>query len=461
MGSRRKRRKLATVHMDQLNFKGVSGLTIDEGKPEQRWMAKGACIGDIVSVQTSRKGKASLIEVLEPSPNRIEPECPHFLTCGGCQLQHTPLALQREHKEKMIRRLFADFKGTVHPIVGAEGYHYRNKMELSFGTRRFYTDPQEASSATDGSYLGLHPWKWYSKIVPLSECSLAHPSIDRAIRLLGTLDLFPAWNTYDHTGVWRHIVLRHGGGLLINLVTSSEATQAQVQSVCDQLLTLSDIRGILWTINDGVAEVATGELKSILYGVDTLEMTLCGKTLEIPYDGFAQVNDEGAELLMQCIAEATESSTTLFDLYCGSGAIGIALSDNFESVTGIEIQPEAIERAKKNAKQNNVSGTWIGGKVEDCLPKAIGHENSTILLDPPREGLHPKAATFFAEQKAQSLVYVACNSKSLARDRAILEAGCWKMTDLWMVDMFPQTPHVECVGKFICVPTDQPSQVAE
>ena len=135
MGSRRKRRMMATVHMDQLNFKGVSGLTIDEedDKPKQRWMAKGACIGDVVSVQTGRKGKASLIEVLEPSSHRIDPNCQHFLTCGGCQLQHTPLELQREHKEHMIRRLFADFTGTVHPIVGAEGYHYRNKMELSFG----------------------------------------------------------------------------------------------------------------------------------------------------------------------------------------------------------------------------------------------------------------------------------------------------------------------------------------
>lgn len=452
MGSRRRRRKLATVLMDRLDFKGVSGLTIEEDKPATRWMAKGACFGDTVSVQTGRKGKASLLEILEPSPDRITAKCPHFLTCGGCQLQHTPLSLQRDHKEGMIRRLFSDFDGEVHSIVGSDGYHYRNKMELSFGTRRFFTDPTEASSASDGSYLGLHPWKWHSKIVPLTECPLSHPSIDRAIQLLSTMDLKPAWNTYTHTGVWRHIVLRHGGGLLVNLVTSSEATRESVDAVCRQLRTLPDLRGVLWTINDGLAEVATGELKAILFGVDTLETTLCGKKLEIPYNGFSQVNDDGAELLMQCIAEATESSTTLYDLYCGSGAIGIALSDNFESVIGIEIQPDAIERAHSNAERNNVSGSWIAGKVEDCLSNAAPDNNSTILLDPPREGLHPKAAKFFAEQTAQGLVYVACNPKSLARDRTILEAGNWKMTDLWMVDMFPQTPHVECVGKFIYDP---------
>ena len=153
---------------------------------------------------------------------------------------------------------------------------------------------------------------------------MAHPSIDRAIQLLSKLNISPSWNTYDHTGAWRHIVLRYGGGLLVNLVTSSEATETQVQEVCDQLCTLPDIRGVLWTINDGVAEVATGELKAILYGVSTLESTLCGKTLEIPYDGFAQVNDEGAELLMQCIAEATESSSRRCSI-CIAGLVLLGL----------------------------------------------------------------------------------------------------------------------------------------
>jgi len=448
MGSRRRQRKLATIQMDRLEFKGISGVT----KTNHRWMAKGACVGDLAEVQTGRKGKASLVNIIEPSKQRIAEKCPHFLTCGGCQLQHTPLELQRQLKTDMIKRLFPDFEGVFHPIRGAQGYHYRNKMELSFGTRRFYADPEQASSASDGSYLGLHPWKWYSKIVPLTECPLSHPSIDRAIQLLGTLDLAPAWNTHAHTGVWRHIVLRHGGGLLVNLVTSSEATTEQVETVSTALQGLPDLRGVLWTINDGVAEVATGELKALLFGVDTLETTLRGKTLVVPHDGFSQVNDDGAELLLDCITEATTDSTRLLDLYCGSGALGIALSDQFDEVIGIEYQSEAIERAKENAKQNNVTGTWLAGKVEDCLQQVSSGSGSTILLDPPREGLHPKAAQFFAKQQADGLVYVACNPKSLQRDRQILEAGNWKMTEVWMVDMFPQTPHVECVGKFVYSP---------
>ncbi len=451
MGSRRRKRKLATVQMDRMEFKGISGLT----ETGSRWMAKGACIGDVAEVQTGRKGKASLLNVLEPSPHRIDPACPHFLTCGGCQFQHMPLELQRTHKELMIRRLFDGFDGTIHPIVGDNGYHYRNKMELSFGTRRFYANPEEASAASDGSYLGLHPWKWYSKIVPLTECHIAHPSIDKAIQLLSTMNLSPAWNTHSHTGVWRHIVLRQGGGLLVSLVTSSEATLEMVQVISTQLESLPNLRGVLWIINDGVAEVATGKLQAVLYGVETLETTLNGKTLHIPYDGFAQVNDAGANMLMQAILEATTDSERLLDLYCGSGAIGIALSDHFKEVIGIEYQADAIERAIQNAERNGVQGTWIAGKVEDCLEQVHSGPGSTILLDPPREGLHPKAAKFFAEQHADGLVYVACNPKSLQRDREILEAGNWKMTDLWMVDMFPQTPHVECVGKFTYQPNGQ------
>ena len=147
MGSQ-KTTQSAAVHMDQLNFKGVSGLTIDEGddKPKQRWMAK-ECIGDVVSVQTGRKGKASLIKLLEPSPNRIDPKCPHF-DCGGCQFATYSLRAatrtQRKYDSKTLQTL-----QTVHPIVGAEGYHYRNKWNSPGARLSMRT--QEASSATDGS----------------------------------------------------------------------------------------------------------------------------------------------------------------------------------------------------------------------------------------------------------------------------------------------------------------------
>ena len=456
--ARRKTRKSQLITIDQITPKGVSGLD----KSGNRWTAKGAALQDTVTVQTGRKGRGTLLDIVNPSPKRIDALCPHFLTCGGCQLQHTPLQDQRQAKEDMIRRLFQGYTGNIHPILGGQnGYHYRNKMELSFGCKKFYKDPNDIPVKTEElseSYLGMHPWQWYSKIVPLSQCSLAHPHIDAAIQILSKLDLAPAWNTHTHVGAFRHVVLREGNGLSVTFITSSEATRDMVMNACQALQILPFLRGVIWKINDGVAEVATGELKEILFGKDTLEFNLLGKMIEIPHDGFSQVNDEGANILYQCILDnchdpSKSKSGTLLDLYCGSGSIGIALSDHFDKIIGIEIQPQAIEQAKANAQRNHVQGEWLAGKVEELLPNLPNIKDATILLDPPREGLHPKVGQFFSKQEGKSLIYVACNPKSLARDREILENGNWKMTDLWMVDMFAQTPHIECVGLFSFNPT--------
>jgi len=438
--------KQIEITIDRMEAKGVSGLDAQN----KRWTCKGATIGDTVLIRKKRKSKGSLLQITTESPQRIEGKCPHFLVCGGCQFQHTPLSVQRSAKEDMVRRLFPNFEGAFHPIQGASnGYQYRNKMELSFGRRRFYSSPP-AEKPEDGSYLGMHPWGWYSKIVPLKQCSLADPLIDQAIRLLSDLDLSPAWDTYNHCGVWRHIVFREGNGLLVNLITSSEAQRDDLLMVSEKLQQIPGIRGILWTVNDGVAEVAIGELREILFGRADIEIPLLGRSLLLPYDGFAQVNHQGAAILLQQIRDAcTEKRGTLLDLYCGSGAIGIALSDHFDRIIGIEVQEKAIEQARLNALRNNVEGEWHVGPVEKVLPTLNWDDPSTIIVDPPREGLHPSVAKFLATQEADQLIYVACNPKSLARDQKILEEGIWILEQIWTVDLFPQTPHVETVGRFI------------
>ncbi len=445
------RSRTTEILIDSLGAKGVSGLD----DKNTRWSCKGPAIGDRVKIRRKKKGKGVLVEIVEKSSERISPKCSHFLVCGGCQLQHTPLSKQREAKQAYIERLFQNFNGVIHPIRGVNsGYHYRNKMELSFGTRKYYPEPP-AQKPANGSYLGMHPWGWYSKIVPLSECALAEPSIDKAIQLLSSLPLEPAWDTYEHNGVWRHIVLREGNGLSINLITSSEAKREQVLLVTEELKKLPNVRGILWTINDGIAEVAIGELREVLYGATDIEIPILDKNLFLPHTGFAQVNNQGATLLLETIKEACQDMRgTLLDLYCGSGAIGLALSEFFDEIIGIEIQPQAIEQAKNNAMRMGISGQWFAGPVEKVLPEinwraSDTDSSTTIIVDPPREGLHPKAAQFLGKQKADQLVYVACNPKSLLRDKEILEQGNWRLKQIWSVDLFPQTPHLELVGLFI------------
>ena len=443
---RSRRAKTTEILIDSLGAKGVSGLDSSNG----RWTCKGPAIGDRVQIRRKKKGKGVLLSILEEAPDRITPKCAHFLTCGGCQLQHTPLEKQREAKQAYVERLFGNFQGTIHSIRGAEaGYHYRNKMELSFGTRRFYAEPP-VEKPKNGSYLGMHPWGWYSKIVPLTECPLAETSIEQAIQLLSTLKLEPAWDTYAHNGVWRHVVFREGNGLSINLITSSEATRDSVMFVAQKLLTLPNIRGILWTINDGVAEVATGELKEVLYGRTDIEVPILNKTLYLPHTGFAQVNHNGAKILLETIKEACqEAGGTLLDLYCGSGAIGLALAEHFDDIIGIEIQPQAIVQAQNNADRMKIPGSWHEGPVEKIIPTLSWRSPATIIVDPPREGLHPKVAAFLSKQEAELLIYVACNPKSLLRDQEILEQGNWVLEQIWAIDLFPQTPHLELVGRFV------------
>ena len=446
----RRRKKNIVVHIDRLKPKGVSGPI--EGRSDDIATVKGAAFGDTVLARPARKGKASLLEIQSLSPSRIEAKCPLFLRCGGCQLQHSPLELQRSEKQKMVARLINRPEVPFEPILGTdEGFGYRNKLELSFGTRQFLDEAEHdrEDAEREGHFLGMHPWGWYSKIVPVPNCALISEALNAVLACLQELELKPAWNNHNHSGVWRHVVLREGKGIWITLVTSSEAQASEMQRVAQELQKSSErIKGIMWVVNDGLADVATGRLEAVLFGTSEMTLTLAHKNFRLPYDAFFQVNTAGTELLIEILSSIyAESTGKLFDLYCGVGTLGIALSQHFDSILGIEVHEGAIEVAKKNARLNQVEGEWHAGTVETLLHHLQNTENAHILVDPPRVGLHPKAAQKLAHCRAQSLVYVACSPAALARDIPILEAGGWKLQKVYTLDLFPQTPHVESIAQ--------------
>ncbi|MGC6510645.1 MAG: 23S rRNA (uracil(1939)-C(5))-methyltransferase RlmD [Myxococcota bacterium] len=447
----RRRKKNIVVHIDRLKPKGVSGPI--EGKSDKIATVKGASFGDRVLARPARKGKATLLEIQQPSSARITAKCPLFLRCGGCQLQHTTLEVQRQEKQKMVERLIKRPAVPFEPISGCpDGFAYRNKLELSFGTRQFLdeTEHSRGDVQVEGHFLGMHPWGWYSKIVPVPNCALVSTPLNQILKTLQDLELKPAWNNHNHTGVWRHVVLREGDGIWITLVTSSEAQPTEMRNVAEALEACSDsIKGIMWVINDGIADVATGRLESVLVGSSEMSLTLGSHQFHLPYDAFFQVNTAGTEKLLDILSSIySEANGKLFDLYCGVGTLGIALSKNFDSVLGIEVHEGAIEVARQNARLNQVDGEWYAGTVETLLHHLQNTENAHILVDPPRVGLHPKAAQKLADCMAKSLVYVACSPASLARDNPILEAGGWKLQKVYLVDLFPQTPHVESIAVF-------------
>jgi len=452
MGRRRRKRAEFPLTLDRLDFKGPSGLDA-QGR---RWRVRAAGVGATLQVRAGKKGSADRLELLEAAPDAVNPTCPLFGTCGGCQLQEMPLDAQRAAKADMVARV-VDFPVTA--IDGAPAaYGYRNKLELSFGARRFVPDAEVRAhgkpdrDAIRGTFLGFHPPGWFSRIVDAEACPLGSPAMNAALAAVRACSPAPAWDNRAHTGTWRHVVLREGDdGVVVTLVTTSAATTDEVGTVAARLAELEVVTGVLWRVNDGVAEVATGELRAVLYGESTLTISSGGVTLQLPADAFFQVNIPGTELLLTRIGEALGERVggTLLDLYCGVGTIGMALADRFDETVGIELFEGSILQARANADRLGIHGSWHVGAVETVIPTLDLPPILQIVVDPPRVGLHPKAAAFLAEVSADILVYVACKPESLARDRRLLEAGGWRLDRLWAVDLFPQTRHVEAVARFV------------
>ncbi|MCK6507277.1 23S rRNA (uracil(1939)-C(5))-methyltransferase RlmD [Myxococcota bacterium] len=444
-----KQRPPVQVLLDRLEAKGLSGL--DEAG--RRHEVRAGAVGQAVLARRGRKGKAEVLEERAPAPDQVAPACPVYGLCGGCQLQAMPLARQRAEKALLVERLVG------HPCQGCEGadgpvdqgaYGYRNKLELSWSPRRYTPAPPQDPAELRGSWLGFHPPGWFSRVVDVPSCPLGSPAMNRAIAAIRALALGPAWDNESHGGWWRHLVLREGDqGLLVTLVTHSSCPEPELRRAADALAALPEVHGVLWRVNDGVAEVATGALRAVLHGSPELQVTVGGTTLDLPPEAFFQVNSAGAAVLFDRIGAALGEGGTLLDLYCGVGAIGLHLGRRFDHVVGIELLDSAVEVARANAARLGLSGAWYAGPVEEILPTLDLPDPRRVVVDPPRVGLHPRAAAFLAGLDAEVLVYVACNPASLGRDRAVLEAGGWRLRDLWAVDLFPQTRHVEAVGRFL------------
>ena len=437
----RRSRPPISIILDQLETKGQSGCAPNG----TRWVIKGAPLGAHVTLQPQKKNKGRLISIDRLPEDHCEAPCAIFGICGGCQLQQMPYPKQVQAKSQLVKRLFPDIHPIQDTVPSPIEYGYRNKIELTYGTKEY--TPQPVAQQQLGSYLGFHPRGWFSKIVSVHSCAIAASRMQPIIAKLQNLKLNPAWDERAHQGVWRHVIIREGETLLVSLVTSSELTEIEFDRVAQTLLEIKDVSCVNWIETDRLSKVAQGTLKKS-FGQPVMSVHIRQKKLTFPYDAFFQVNTPGLERLLDCIIQACGQETTLIDLYCGVGSIGIALSDHFSSIIGIELHEKSIVWAKKNARANGVNGEWYAGSVETILPTLSLPRDAVLLVDPPRDGLHPKAAKFIAQQQHSRLIYVACAPRALVRDRAILEAGGWCLSKIWSVDLFPQTPHVEIVALF-------------
>ncbi len=439
-------------------------------------VVKNTLLGQKVSfmVNKKRKGKAEgrLLEVLEPAAYEIKSPCPHFGACGGCSYQSVPYEKQLELKETQVLRLLRPIfekqmllkgqNGDLDAYIGNifEGIKpspvqadYRNKMEFSFGDE--YKDGPLA--------LGMHKRGSFYDIVSVRDCRIADGDY-RAI-LSCVLDYFKQKNSsyfhrMRHEGYLRHLLVRKAqktGEILVALVTTTQETH-DLAPLVEALLTLplkGKITGVLHTKNDSIADVVKSDETVFLYGKDYFYEELLGLKFKISQFSFFQTNTLGAEVLYETardflgdISGGGACDKTVFDLYSGTGTIAQLLAPVAKNVIGVEIVEEAVEAARQNAKQNGLDNcTFIAGDVLKVIDE-LHEKPDVIVLDPPRDGVHPKALLKIGEQiRAKQMIYISCKPTSLARDLAALLDCGYEVERACCVDMFPYTTGIETVCK--------------
>ena len=403
------------------------------------------------SVNKIRQGKAEgrILEILENAPTEIEPACPHFGQCGGCTYQNLPYKEQIALKESQIKRMMDEAVNGDYVWDGMKESPakeaYRNKMEFSFGD-----EYKEGPLA-----LGMHKRGSFHDIVNVTDCKI----VDEDYRkILGcTLDYakksrLPYFHRMKHIGFFRHLLVRKAaktGEILIDLVTTSQGEE-DFEIWVKALLNLpldGRIVGILHTRNDGVADMVKDEGTEILYGQDYFFEELLGMKFKITPFSFFQTNSLGAEVLYETVREyiGDTKDKVIFDLYSGTGTIAQILALVAKKVVGVEIVEEAVEAAKENAELNMLDNCtfWEGDvlKVIDSLKEVP----DIIVLDPPRDGVNPKALEKIIQFGVDKIVYISCKPTSLARDLEMLQGCGYQAERIACVDLFPGTYHVETV----------------
>lgn len=411
--------------------------------------------GQKVSVRITKKRKSKvegrLVELLEPAPNQIEPKCIHFDNCGGCVYQmltyNDQLEMKAEQVKGLIDKLDVEYDFLA-PVASPDQWAYRNKMEYSFGDE-FKDGPLT---------LGLHKKGSFYDILPVEKCQIVHEDFNQILTCVH--DYFKERGTSyykkrTHEGVLRHLVVRRAvqtKEILINLVTSSQE-ELELDSLVKALNGLQldgEIVGILHTINDSLADVVKCDELRVLFGRDYFTEDLLGLNFKISPFSFFQTNSLGAEVLYSKVREfaGEGKDKEIFDLYCGTGTIAQMMSPIAKKVKGIEIVEEAVEAAKMNAERNGLTNCeFIAGDVLKAIDEFKGLNPDLIILDPPREGIHPKALPKIIEFGAKEIVYVSCKPTSLARDLQVLIDSGYVLEKVQCVDMFPNTPHVETVAR--------------
>lgn len=446
--------------IERIDFPNKGIVKTEEGTVIVKNGMPGQKVRFMINKKRKNKAEGRLLEVLERSPFETrDPVCSSFPACGGCMYQTMSYESQLEMKAAQVKSLIDEAliaggqvkeDGTPdYEFEGIKGspqeFAYRNKMEFSFG------DEYKGGPLS----LGLHKKGSTYDVIYTHDCKLVHEDMTKILTCI--LNYCREHNmTYyhkmQHVGYLRHLLLRRGnttGEILVNLVTSSQM-EHDFAPLKDELLALpleGKIVGFLHMINDGLSDMVRSDETHILYGQDYFYEKIMGLEFKITPFSFFQPNSYGAEVLYETARQyiGDTKDMTVFDLYSGTGTISQILASVAKEVIGVEIVEEAVEAAKKNAQHNGIENCrFIAGDVLKVLDD-VTDKPDFIVLDPPRDGIHPKALPKILDYGVERMVYISCKPTSLARDLEMFLARGYRVDKVCCVDQFCQSVHTETV----------------
>jgi 23S rRNA (uracil1939-C5)-methyltransferase len=434
---------------------------------------EGAVPGDVVDVRLSKNKKdwaeGKAIRFQSYSADRETAFCSHFGVCGGCKWQMLPYAKQlvykQEEVEQQMKRIGKVDLPEMQPIAGAqETRHYRNKLEFTFSSRKYFTDseiagmemPEEGPRGLPAiPALGFHVPGSFDKVIDIDTCYLQQePSnaIRNAVRAYALEKGYSFYDIRNHVGLLRNLMVRRceSGELMVNLVFGEDDEAARLDLMTYLRDAFSEITSLYFTINRKFNDSLHDQVPVLFAGKPYVVEVLGGLKFKVGPKSFFQTNTRQAEVLYSITKSfaALTGKEVVYDLYCGTGSIGIFVSDQAASVIGVELIPEAIADAEENAVLNGIShAKFFAGDVADICTTdffAVHGRPDVIITDPPRAGMHEKLVQQILEMAAPVVVYVSCNPATQARDLQLLSEK-YAVTAIRPVDMFPHTHHIENV----------------
>ncbi|WP_250277421.1 23S rRNA (uracil(1939)-C(5))-methyltransferase RlmD [[Clostridium] colinum] len=396
-----------------------------------------------------QKYEGRLLEILEKADYEISPDCEYSGICGGCTYQNITYDKELEIKKTNVLNILKNENIEDFEFLGINKSPnidcYRNKMEFSFG-----------DTGKDGELcLGVRKRNSYYEVINASNCKIVSEDIRKIVKCV--LDYFKNtnetfYNRMKKTGTLRHLIVRQAfftKEIIIGLVTSSQFN-IDLTMLKENLLNLNldgEIKGFLHLLNDSNADVVKADNINIIYGNDYFYEKLLGLDFKISLFSFFQTNSAGAEKLYSIVKKfvGAVDNQTVFDLYCGTGTIAQIVAKDANKVMGVELVEEAVEAAKINASLNGIKNCeFIAGDVYKVVSE-LNINPDLIILDPPREGINPKAIEKIVEFDANRIIYISCKASSLAKDLKIFIENGYKIDKLEMMDMFPRTYHIETI----------------